>query len=63
MAESKFSAQRLAAFLAESERFPEIVRDDAFWLSLESMPADAQTVAIRDRFMRLITNEPSELHI
>ncbi len=58
-----FSDSQLAELLRESERLPEVVRDDEFWRSLELMSPDAQELAIRNRFTAFVADEQSELHI
>ena len=56
------SPEELLALLAESERVPEIVRDDAFWRGLEEMSEEEIRSAIGERFMRsLPPDDPPEL--
>ena len=54
--------EKLLALLRESERFPEILRDDAFWSHLEALQPEDRRTAVRDRFFSVLPeDEPPPL--
>jgi hypothetical protein len=54
----------LLAMLQDSERLPEILRDDEFWHSLELLPPSNRSEAVEKRFSRAMpADEMSPLFI